>query len=174
MQSFPRKFDYKPAVMKTIVFFLLAWTVSQSYGQALTTGKVISVIDGNTIEVAGADSKSQKLVFAGIDCPEAGQEYADKAKKLTEKLLLDEEITYQITGKDRWGNYLAIVMKGETDPRIELLQEGLAWTAEKNPLPELEEHRQKAIEKGRGLWKEGNPTPPWIYRRQQSMMQAKG
>jgi micrococcal nuclease len=54
-----------------------------------------------------------------------------------------------------------------------LLKEGLAWTAEKNPIPELEEYRIKAKEKERGIWKQENPTPPWIYRRQQSMMQAK-
>jgi endonuclease YncB( thermonuclease family) len=158
--------------MKAIVFFFLVWTVTESVGQTTLIGKVINVIDGNTVEVTTVD-KPQRLVFVGIDCPDMGQEYADKAKKFTEKLLLDEQVTYQITGKDRWGNYLAIIMKGDKDPRVELLQEGLAWTSEKNPLPELEEHRVRAFEKGRGLWKDENPTPPWIFRRQQSMMQAK-
>jgi micrococcal nuclease len=159
--------------MKATIFLFLVWTVSYASGQVVV-GKVINVIDGNTIEVTTADNKLQKIVFAGIDCPDTGQEYADKAKRYTEKLLMDEEVSYQITGKDRWGNYIAVVMKGETDPRVELLEEGLAWTTEKNPIPELEAYRLKAFEKGRGLWKEENPTPPWIYRRQQSMMQAKG
>jgi micrococcal nuclease len=158
--------------MKAAIFLFLVWTVSYASGQVVV-GKVINVIDGNTIEVT-TDNNSQKIVFAGIDCPEAGQQYADKAKRYTEKLLMNEEVTYQITGKDRWGNYIGVVMKGETDPRVELLEEGLAWTTEKNPIPELEAYRLKAFEKGRGLWKEENPTPPWIYRRQQSMIQAKG
>jgi micrococcal nuclease len=173
MQSFPLKLGNKPAVMKASIFFFLVCTAGHVFGQTIG-GKVVSVIDGNTIEVMGADNKTQKLLLAGIDCPDAGQEYADKATKYTEKLLLNEVVTYQITGKDRWGNYLAVVMKGETDPRVELLEEGLAWTTEKNPIPELEAYRLKAFEKGRGLWKEENPTPPWIYRRQQSMLQAKG
>jgi len=46
-------------------------------------------------------------------------------------------------------------------------------TAERNPIDELESIKEKAKEKGKGLWKEQDPTPPWIYRRQQSMMQPK-
>jgi micrococcal nuclease len=33
--------------------------------------------------------------------------------------------------------------------------------------------RVKAQEKGKGLWKETDPTPPWTYRRQQTMTQFK-
>ena len=159
--------------MKAICFFFLFWTANEVNGQSDVAGKVVNIIDGNTLEVTASDNQTQKLLLAGIDCPELGQEFGDKAKKLLEKLLLDESVKFSITGKDRWGNYLAVVMRGDVDPRVELLQEGLAWTAEKNPLPELEAHRLKALEKNKGLWKEENPTPPWQYRRQQSMLQAK-
>jgi micrococcal nuclease len=160
--------------MKILTIFLFIWASAEAIGQNESTGVVVNVIDGNTLEVKGSDNQIQKLVLTGIDSPDPGQNYADKAHRFLEKLMLDEEVKFKITGKDRWGNSLAVVIKGNTDPRIELLQEGLAWTAEKNPLPELEEHRLKAVEKLKGLWKEENPTPPWIYRRQQSMMQAKG
>jgi len=49
----------------------------------------------------------------------------------------------------------------------------LAWTAERDPIQELETIKEKAREKGKGLWKEQDPTPPWIYRRQQSLTQPK-
>jgi endonuclease YncB( thermonuclease family) len=112
--------------------------------------------------------------LAGIDSPELTQEYGEKAKKYLEKMLLEKKVIVHFQGKDRKGNKLAVVLlKGEIDARIELLKEGLAWTSEKDPLPELEVHRTEAQEKGRGLWKEENPTPPWTYRRQQSMLQPK-
>jgi endonuclease YncB( thermonuclease family) len=66
-----------------------------------------------------------------------------------------------------------VLIKGSVDPRVNLLKEGLAWTTERNPDPEFEAHRARAQEKGKGLWKERNPTPPWTYRREQSMMEAK-
>jgi micrococcal nuclease len=53
------------------------------------------------------------------------------------------------------------------------LKEGFAWTSEKDPTPELEIHRTEAQQKSKGLWKESNPTPPWTYRRQQTMLAPK-
>jgi micrococcal nuclease len=159
--------------MKLILSIFFIWITGEAVSQNEFSGEVVNVIDGNTLEVKGTDNTTYKLVLAGIDSPEPGQDFADKAHKLLEKLMLNKEVTVKLSGKDRWGNYVAVVMKGDKDPRVELLEEGLAWTAEKNPLPELEEIRIKAQQKAKGLWKSENPTPPWIYRRQQSMMQAK-
>jgi micrococcal nuclease len=137
-------------------------------------GKVTTVIDGNTLEVLSNDNQTVTILLAGIDSPELSQEYGDKAKKMLEKLSLDKQVMVRFTGKDRKGQNLGeVLIDGKLDIRIELLREGLAWTAERNPAPDLEEYRVKAQEKNKGLWKQEEPTPPWIYRRQQSMMQAK-
>jgi micrococcal nuclease len=138
-------------------------------------GKVTSVIDGNTFEmIAEEDNESYKILLYGIDSPELGQEFGEKAKKFLEKMILDKKVNVKIQGKDRWGNRLGIlVFDGDKDPRIELLEAGLAWTAERDPVAELETIREKAQEKGKGLWKEQDPTPPWTYRRQQTMSQFK-
>jgi micrococcal nuclease len=146
----------------------------QAMSNDSVNGKVISVLDGNTIEVVGEDKENHVVMLAGIDSPELTQEYGEKAKKYLEKMLLEKKVIVHFQGKDRKGNKLAVVLlKGEIDARIELLKVGLAWTSEKDPLPELEVHRTEAQEKGRGLWKEENPTPPWTYRRQQTMLHPK-
>ena len=145
-----------------------------AFGEEVVAGKVVSVIDGNTVEVTTTDNESYRIIFHGIDCPEVEQEFGEKARRFLEKLILDKNVTVQFQGKDRWGNRLAIVLiEGEIDPRMELLEQGLAWTAERNPIQELEVVRMQAQEKGKGLWKEENPTPPWIFRRQQTMLQPK-
>lgn len=138
-------------------------------------GRVITVIDGNTLEIETTEKETLKISLIGIDCPELDQQYGDKAKAFTEKLMLGKEVTVNLQGKDRWGNRLGVVtlVKNSRDPRVDILKEGLAWTAEKNPDPELEAHRSVAQSKGRGLWKEENPTPPWTFRRQQTMAEAK-
>jgi endonuclease YncB( thermonuclease family) len=137
-------------------------------------GKVVTVIDGNTIEVLSREKEVYKIILAGIDCPELTQDFGESAKKFLEKIILKKEVIIHFQGKDRKGNYLAVVLlQNDTDVRIRLLKEGLAWTMEKDPLPELESHLEEARKKGKGLWKDDNPTPPWIYRRQQSMMRPK-
>ncbi|PZR32433.1 MAG: hypothetical protein DI538_19535 [Azospira oryzae] len=137
-------------------------------------GRIVSVIDGNTIEVVTAEKETYKIILHGVDSPELEQEYGDKARKYLEKKLLDKSVLVKIQGKDRWGTRLGVVvMDGAEDPRFGLLEEGLAWTSEKNPVAELETIKEKAREKGKGLWKAESPTPPWVFRRQQTMMQPK-
>lgn len=160
--------------MKSIGFALLGLLLSSMMLRAeVIGGKVVTVIDGNTLEVFTPENETYKILLFGIDCPELGQEYGEKAKRYLEKMVLNKKVNVEIQGKDRWGNRLGIVLIEGVDPREELLQEGLAWTAERNPIEPFEVMKEKSKEKGKGLWKEQNPTPPWIYRRQQTMMQPK-
>jgi endonuclease YncB( thermonuclease family) len=146
------------------------------FGQPQTeiTGKVVKVIDGNTLEILQDDKQKVKVLLIGIDSPELQQAYGEKAKQFLERLVLNRKVTATTHGKDRWGNRLAeVLVNGDDDPRVELLKAGLAWTAEKNPNPDLEPYRTWAQQKGKGLWQDTNPTPPWTFRRQQTMVNPK-
>lgn len=137
-------------------------------------GKVIAVIDGNTFQVRDQDKRVRKILLTGIDCPELDQEYGPEAKKFLEKMILHKEVTIYDKGKDQFGNPLVEVkIKGVKDPRIELLKEGLAWPDEKNTRTELEYLRESAQLRGKGLWKQNNPTPPWVHRRDQALSTRK-
>jgi endonuclease YncB( thermonuclease family) len=137
-------------------------------------GKVVEVIDGNTLQVMGNDGKTYNVLLSGIDCPELKQAYGDEARLCLLKLTLGKQVDLKILGKDRLGNAVAeLLVNGKKDPRIQLLNEGLAWTSEKTPESNLEMMRVTAQTKKKGLWKEENPTPPWVYRRQQSLTGGK-
>jgi micrococcal nuclease len=137
-------------------------------------GKVVMVIDGNTLQVLCKNNEYHTVQFIGIDSPELSQAYGEDSKKFLEKIVLGKKVTISMQGKDWRGNPLAIVLvNGKKDPRVELLEEGLAWTSEKNPLPDLEACRVRAQQKSLGLWKQSNPIPPWTYRRQQTMLEPK-
>lgn len=163
--------------MKRVAGLFVAMIVSAgafAFDENELTGKVISVIDGNTVELMADDNESYKIMLYGIDSPELGQEFGDKAQKFLQKMILDKNVSVKIQGKDRWGTRLGVILiDGKIDPRLELLQAGLAWTAERNPLEELESVKEKAREQGKGLWKEKDPTPPWTFRREQTMLEPK-
>jgi micrococcal nuclease len=164
-------FDIKAFSLVIVVGILIS---SHVCAQQNVTGRVTAVIDGNTVVFTSQDNKIQKVLLVGIDSPELKQEYGHEAKKFLEKLILNKEVVVQFKGKDRLGNPLALVMiNGRNDPRVELLKEGLAWTAEKNPSEDLEPYKSFAKRKGRGLWKQENPVPPWAYRRNQSIPKPK-
>ncbi len=162
--------------MKKLIVVLLAGITPFTLlaGDTLS-GKVKSVIDGNTLEIEGENKEIHTVQLAGIDSPELGQDYGSQSKSHLEKLALQKNVVVSFVGKDRWGNQQATVMvDGTVDIRLELLKEGLAWTAERNPLPELESVKELARKSTRGLWRQDNPTPPWVFRRQQTMLQVKG
>jgi micrococcal nuclease len=160
-------------LQKSLVYFLFLSASTVSGNGTNSAGKVISVIDGNTVEVLTESNEVVIVILADIDSPELTQEFGDAAKKYLEKISLKREVIIEFRGKDRKGNNLGILFVKGTDVRVELLQQGLAWTSERNPDPELETHRIHAEAEGKGLWRNDNPTPPWIHRREQSMLQPK-
>jgi micrococcal nuclease len=137
-------------------------------------GKVTNVFDGNTIELVTEQDEFYKIKLAGIDCPEVQQPFGPEAKNLLEKSVKGKKVEVFVQGKNRWGVRQAIVIPARgNDPRIKLLAQGLAWTSEKNANPEFESLRLDALTRAKGLWKDKDPIPPWIFRRQQTMLEPK-
>src|SRR5258708_17690790 len=160
-----------------ILCFHLFWPDS---AKEIIRGKVIKVIDGNTIELLAEDNSIYKINLYGVDCPETQQLFGIEAKRVLEDNVKGQAVEVVIEGKDRLGTRQAIVIPGRgADPRIQLLSKGLAWTSDKvwagtsNTLEDLEEIRNKAQAKHVGIWSDQNPTPPWVFRRQETMLVCK-
>ena len=136
---------------------------------------VTKVIDGNTLEIMTEGKDTFNVVLKDIDCPEIGQQFGDEAKKLTEKFLLKKNIIILVSGKDRWGNRLVdVTLSNGKDINEELLKNGYAWHNTKlSSSAKLKSLETGAKNQKKGLWENDNPTPPWIFRRQQTMMVAK-
>ena len=72
--------------MKNLLILFATLTLSASgFAGNVLNGKVTSVIDGNTFEMITDDNESYKIMLFGIDCPELGQEFGEKAKSLWRK-----------------------------------------------------------------------------------------
>ncbi len=156
------------------VLFALVNFVFLFSTKEIIKGKVTTVLDGNTIELVTEENELYKIQLAGIDSPEPKQPYGPEATHLLERNVKGKEVEAIVEGKNRWGIRQAIVIPpGGNDPRFILLAEGLAWTTEKNPNTEFEKLRLDALTHCRGLWKDNDPTPPWIFRRQQTMAEPK-
>jgi endonuclease YncB( thermonuclease family) len=168
------EFDFPFNKIPTLAFIIGLLISGGARANTVMHAKVISVFDGNTIEVLTKENQKLKVLLYGIDSPELGQKFGSEAKKYLERIVLNKQVEIELIHKDSFGNHVGIVIFDDrVDLRIELLKEGLAWTAEKNFPMELEPYRTWAQRKGRGLWQEENPVPPWIYRRQQAMEKPK-
>lgn len=163
--------------MKSVVStFLIVVSITVSQAQTYDQdfqGKVVNVIDGNTFEVENENGDVIKLMLSEVDCPEIGQAMGDEAKAFTNDLILKKKVSIELKGKDWLGNKLAILtLRSGKVLHEELIKSGLAWASKKasSSVTTLE---ASAKNEKLGLWSENEPTPPWVYRRQQTMLESK-
>ena len=136
------------------------------------SGKVIGVTDGDTIKVL-VNKETIKVRLEGIDAPESGQSFGNKAKKALSEMVAGKTVTVKKTGTDKYGRTLGIVIVGVVDANAKLVEDGWAWHFKKyssdERLAKLEEVARTAK---RGLWADENPLAPWDYRARQKAPQA--
>lgn len=157
----------------TTLFCLLVLLSVRAFSQSPIHGTVIDVIDGNTLLIETSDD-TYRVILHGIDSPEPGQRFAEQSTTRLKELVLKKKVTIQLQGRDRQGHRIGrIYLDATTDPHHEMVKSGLAWPAEKHSDPTLEALKEEARQKSLGIWSDEDPIPPWTYRRQQTMLEAK-
>jgi endonuclease YncB( thermonuclease family) len=87
------------------------------------TGEVIRVLDGDTIEVLH-EKNPERIRLDGIDCPEKGQAFGQKAKQATSSLLFGKEVRIESHGRDKHRRTLGTVFDGDLNVNQELVKAG--------------------------------------------------
>jgi len=73
------------------------------------TSSVISVLDGDTIEVLNGHH-ADRIRLSGIDCPEKGQAFGQRAKQAVSDLAFGKDVTVQTHGYDKYKRTLGDVL----------------------------------------------------------------
>lgn len=131
------------------------------------TGKVIGVSDGDSIKVL-FQGREVKVRLYGIDCPENGQAFGNKAKKMTNALLRGRNVRVYSEGKDRYGRTLAVVVADGTNVNEALIRNGYAWVYRKyckeKYCSKWYQHETYAKNHKKGMWVDPHIMPPWEWR----------
>jgi micrococcal nuclease len=131
------------------------------------TGPVVSILDGDTIEVLH-NQHPEHIRLLGIDCPEKGQAYGKRAKQAASALAFGKEVTIQTHGLDKYGRTLVDVLLSDgTNVNHELVKDGWCWWYRKYAPRDtiLEGLEKDAQEAKKGLRVDPAPIPPWVYRK---------
>src|SRR5580765_109099 len=161
--TFPMLISKGRVLLWSAAFVLLA----SSAHAADFSGLVVSVLDGDTIEVLHKQHP-ERIRLSGIDCPEKGQQYGHQAKQATVEMVFGKEVLLQAYGRDRSGHILADVrLPDGTHVNHTLVKNGWCWwyrqyAPRNTELARLEPHAREATQ---GLW--GSPThvPSWEWRK---------
>lgn len=130
------------------------------------TGKVVKVLDGDTIDILTREKKTERIRLNGIDAPEKGQAYGNKAKQFVLDMAAMKIVTVTVVDTDRYGRSVGdVILPDGRNLNREIVKAGYAWWYRKyssdKSLGELEANA-KADHKG--LWNDKLPMPPWEWR----------
>jgi micrococcal nuclease len=129
------------------------------------TARVIGVTDGDTL-TAVRTGRPEVIRLRGIDAPERGQAYCERAKQYAAALAFGQVVAVEAAGRDRYGRLLAEVrLPDGRSLNEELVRAGYAWWFRRysadRTLAQLEAEARTGR---RGLWADPSPVPPWEYR----------
>lgn len=104
------------------IFLVVAGVIAADF-----SGQVVSILDGDTIEVLH-DQHPERIHLSGIDCPEKGQAFGKRAKQAASELVFGKEVTVQTHGHDKYKRTIGdVLLPDGTNVNHMLVKDGWCW-----------------------------------------------
>ena len=150
------------------LFFLLCVAVNAD----TLTGKVIRIIDGDTVVVLVEGNVQEKIRLSGIDAPERKQPFGTVSRQLLASMAFEKTVIVDFDKRDRWGRIIGKIIFEEQDLNLSQIEKGLAWHYKTYQVEQSEEDRElysqaeiRARSSKAGLWSDPHAIPPWNWRK---------
>ena len=162
--------------LAAVFLLLLAGSPAEAAGNL--TGRVIAVVDGDTVDILDDTRKPHRIRFAWTDAPESGQAHGQAAKRALSGLVFGRKVVVDVVKEDRYeGRYgkrvIGSVFLGGHDVGLAMVALGHVWHYEPVSVDQAAGDRRsyaaaqlQARKRRMGLWQEPSPTPPWLWRRE--------
>ena len=141
--------------MRFVYLFFLLLISTTSLAETLE-GRVVRVVDGDTLVVLDSGNTQHRVRLAGIDTPERGQPFGKKAKENLARIAGGQPARVEFYKKDRWKRLIGKVWvrspdspcQAESCPKtlnvgMAQLTQGLAWHFKRYAHEQSEEHRER-------------------------------
>ena len=135
--------------------------------------RVVSVHDGDTITGLDESKTQYKIRLDAIDAPELGQPFGQASKKALSEKVFGKDVVVIPKTKDKYGRTVGHILIDGRDVNLMMLEEGMAWHYkhyDRNARLARAEDEARAAKKG--LWSDGEPVPPWDWRKEHQHRKA--
>ena len=151
------------ALAGAVAVLLIGCGGTSSHGGPLH-GRVVRVVDGDTIKVRLDDGRTERVRYIGVDTPESVkpdtpvQCFAERASEFNAKLVEGKTVRLDqdVDARDRYGRLLAYVHAGGVFVNAELVRRGYARPLTVPPNVRYADRfarlASQARERGTGLW----------------------
>jgi micrococcal nuclease len=146
--------------------FFIAWlTLACSLPPPELQGRVVHVVDGDTIEILEGRTKTRVRLF-GIDAPERGQDFSVRSKEFLATLVAGKQVRVMQKSTDRWKRAVGdVYLSDGVHVNARMVEEGWAWHFTRySDDAVLARFEWQARRQGKGLWQVAHPVPPWEFR----------
>jgi endonuclease YncB( thermonuclease family) len=156
-----------------VIVLVFIWGFSCHAYASSFTGKLVKVLDGDTVEVMH-DGKAERIRLAQIDCPEKNQPFGPAAKRYVLDIAAHKIVTVQVDTVDRYGRTVGeVFLPDGSNLNKQIVGAGYAWQYKRyskdSEYADLEERARVAK---LGLWQDKSPIPPWEWRRGQRQVSS--
>ena len=130
-------------------------------------GKVVKVIDGDTVDILTPKKQKIRVRLLDIDAPESRQAYGNASKKYLASLIAGKSVFVKENKKDIYQRTLGTIYLEQININAKMVENGFAWAyrykgvVNNNNMLKLE---SKAKQNKKGLWKDKHPIAPWEFR----------
>ncbi|WP_096215737.1 thermonuclease family protein [Enterobacter hormaechei] len=146
----------------SLVLFVVAFSAS-----ADISGRIVRVLDGDTVEILDPGNRLTRVRLAGIDAPEKSQPFGQRSRQELSSMVVQRHVTVTGSDTDRYGRLLGTVWLGATDVNAEQIRKGLAWAYRYHGKPARSDYatlEDEARRQATGLWSVPGQTEPWRWR----------
>ena len=134
-------------------------------------GRVVGVLDGDTIDLLTPEKRQVRVRLAGIDAPEKNQAFGTVSKQALSDLIFAREVTVDWRKKDRYGRVVGKVLLNGVDTDLKMVELGLAWHYKQHAREQsvidrklYAEAEDSARARRAGLWRDAESVPPSSFR----------
>lgn len=160
---------------RRLIWVGMALAALGASGGETLQGRVIRVIDGDTVEIrmgeGGAEQNRRIRLFA-VDAPESKMPWGSACREKLAEVVAGKQVKVQVKDRDQYGRTVGQIFAGSRDANLAQIEVGCAWhykqysrkqTADERRTYTQAEEAARAAK--RGLWKEANPEAPWTFRK---------
>ena len=150
----------------------LAFISTHSASAAALTGRIVSIVDGDTVTLLDANLQQHKIRLSGIDAPEKRQPFGNRSRLHLGALVFGRQVTADCPKTDRYKRAVCRIEVDGIDANLAQLEAGMAWHykayAREQRAPDRRRYAQaedRARDARQGLWADRAPMAPWDFRK---------
>jgi endonuclease YncB( thermonuclease family) len=112
-------------IIRTVL--LLALFLQGTAHAASIAGRVVGVMDGDTVEVLDAGKALHRIRLGGIDAPEKAQPFGQRSKEHLSSLVFGKQVLVETGKTDRYSRTIGKIIVNGVDANLSQINAGMAW-----------------------------------------------